>query len=311
MVTVTLNPAIDHAITVPGFRANTVNRATTAQAVPGGKGINVASFLAALGVSTTVTGFLGRANAKRFEAHFATHGLVDRFVRVEGETRSNLKILNPISGEATEINFPGLIPSAEHMAELQSALDELAQDHEWFVLSGSLPPGLPGTTYRSLVRRLRDRGCQVLVDASGDGLRHVLTASPSAIKPNTFELEEALGTPITTEADLLNAGRTLVAHGIDSVVVSRGAQGALFVGSQAALTARYTGQVTIETTVGAGDALVAGYLAARAKGLTAESTARLAIAASIAALERRPPTVPSSTIIESITPQVEVRLLAG
>jgi 1-phosphofructokinase len=286
MVTITLNPAIDHAVTVPNFRVNAVNRATDEVRTAGGKGLNVASFLADFGVPTLATGFLGRANAKLFEIHLAAKQIEDRFVRVEGESRVNLKILNPAENEVTDVNFPGLAPTADDLVRLEAVVDLLAANHQWFVLSGSLPPGLHSATYRSIVTRLRTRGRKVLLDTSGETLRDALLAGPTVIKPNARELEEALGREFRTETELLEEARRLVKGGIQCVIVSRGADGALFVESGSAFSARHPGPEIIRTTVGAGDALVAGYLAAQIGRLSMELSARLAIAFSIAALQR-------------------------
>jgi 1-phosphofructokinase len=309
MVTVTLNPAIDHAIVIPGFKANTVNRVATERRTAGGKGVNVASFLADYGIPAAVTGFLGEENAGLFEGHFADKHLADRFVRIPGATRTNLKILNPVDDEVTDLNFPGLTPTAAHLSQLESTLADLAQDHEWFVLSGSLPPGLPPDTYASLTKRLRSRQRRVLLDTSDAALRLGLKAQPTAIKPNTRELESALNRPLASQADLVDAALDLVRTGIQQVIVSRGAEGALFVTPESVLTARHQGPVMIQTTVGAGDALVAGFLAGHQEGLGLEDTARLAVAFSIAALQRTGTALPERPVLDSLARQVDVARL--
>jgi 1-phosphofructokinase family hexose kinase len=311
MVTVTLNPAIDHSVAIPEFRANTVNRVTGEQRTAAGKGINVASFLADYGIPSVVTGFLGRINAGPFEAHFNARKLDDRFVRVDGENRVNLKILNHAENEVTDINFPGLTPTPDDLAKLESGLDTMAEDHEWFALSGSLPQGFPAGIYRSLVARLRSRRRHVLLDTGGEALREAVVAQPTAIKPNVREIEEALGRPLRTEAELLAAGHELVKTGIGCVIISRGAAGALFVDNHDALSARHPGPVTIHTTVGAGDALVAGYLAAQFERLDSEGTARLAIAFSIAALQRNDLAFALGPDLRKLAKGVEVRAAKG
>jgi 1-phosphofructokinase len=311
MVTITLNPAVDHAVTVPHFRVNAVNRATGEVRTAGGKGLNVASFLADYGIGVVATGFLGRSNARLFEEHLAAKRIEDRFVRVQGATRVNFKILNPAEDEVTDVNLPGLAPTKEDWMLLESAVDLLATQHDWFALSGSLPPGLHPATYHSFVHRLQDKGCKVLLDTSGESLRAALPACPTVIKPNTRELEETLGRQFRSEADLLKAARHLVQGGIQCVIVSRGADGALFVDSGSACSARHPGPDKIRTTVGAGDALVAGYLAAQIDGLNSEPSARLAIAFSIAALGRvdaKP--LPAPPKLAELAEAVQIRALA-
>ncbi|MCL4176873.1 MAG: 1-phosphofructokinase [Verrucomicrobia bacterium] len=309
MVTVTLNPAIDQTVMIPRFRANAVNRVMGEQRTAGGKGINVATFLADYGVPVVVTGFLGRANAGLFEAHFAAKKIEDRLVRVDGSTRVNLKILNRVEGEVTDINFPGLRPTREEICSLYAELGRLLRDRGWFVLSGSLPSGCPDDTYFSLVDALRREGCQVLLDTAGEALRQGVMAQPTVIKPNVRELEEALGRTLSTEMDLVEAARGLVEEGVECVIVSRGAEGALWVDSDGALSARYRGRVMLETTVGAGDALVAGYLAGRGERLDSEAAACLAIAFSIAALQRTGQALPDRSVLKALAGDVEVRRL--
>ncbi len=309
MVTVTLNPAIDQAVMIPRFRANAVNRVTGEQRTAGGKGINVATFLADYGVPVVVTGFLGRSNAGLFEAHFAERRIEDRLVRVEGATRVNLKILNQVEGEVTDINFPGQRPTREEICRLMAVVGALSRDRGWFVLSGSLPLGCRDDMYFSLVNPLRRAGCQVLLDTAGEALRQGLKAEPTVIKPNVRELEEALGRTLSTEKELVEAARRLVEEGVECVIVSRGAEGALWVDSKGALSARYRGRVKLQTTVGAGDALVAGYLAGRGEGLDCEATACLAIAFSIAALQRTGLALPDRSALKALAGDVEVKRL--
>ncbi len=309
MVTVTLNPAIDHTVAIPGFRANGVNRVSNEQRTAGGKGINVSSFLADYGIPSVVTGFLGRTNAGLFESHFAAKDLEDRFVRVDGENRVNLKILNHADNEVTDINFPGLRPTADDQAKLESVLGVLGHEHDWFVLSGSLPLSLPCGTYASLVAMLRHRRRKVLLDVSGEALRQALKAQPTAIKPNARELEEALNRPLSTPSDLIKAAGEILQSGVECVVISRGAAGALFMKQEEALSARYLGTPSIQTTVGAGDALVAGFLAASLDGLNLDAAARLAIAFSISALQRTGTVLAPRPDLLKLAEFVEVRSL--
>ena len=143
VATVTLNPAIDHSVGIPDFTPGSVNRVDWEQADAGGKGVNVASFLSDLGVAASASGFLGRENAAAFEHLFARKGVADHFVRLPGKTRVNVKILDEAQHRVTDINFPGLQPKAPDLAQLKTVIAQLAADHDWFVLSGSVPAGLP------------------------------------------------------------------------------------------------------------------------------------------------------------------------
>ncbi len=141
VVTVTVNPAIDQTISVPNFTAGAVNRVRSSQMDAGGKGINVPAFLADFGQPATVTGFLGSANDEIFRRLFSQKGIEDRCVRIAGATRIGVKITDPTLHQTTDINFPVQAPEPD-IVRLFDILKELAADHEWFVLSGSIPAGV-------------------------------------------------------------------------------------------------------------------------------------------------------------------------
>ncbi|HEY9734983.1 MAG TPA: PfkB family carbohydrate kinase, partial [Trichocoleus sp.] len=149
IATVTLNPAIDQTVAVANFTANTVNRVAWEQSDAGGKGVNVASFLADWAnenpnsLRISATGFLGAENRGLFQRLFDQKGICDRFVSIPGKTRSNIKIVDDAQQQVTDLNFPGAVPQVEHLDRLWNALGELTASHDWFVLSGSLPKGVP------------------------------------------------------------------------------------------------------------------------------------------------------------------------
>jgi 1-phosphofructokinase len=300
VVTVTLNPAIDRTVTIPHFTAGAVNRVETVHANPGGKGVNVAAALADYGHRVAVTGLLGRDNAASFEAMFAEKKIEDCFIRIAGQTRVGIKVVDPALSQTTDINFPGPAASAANVEELLQGLSVL--DAECFVLAGSLPPGVEPSIYRQLVTVLRARGKRVVLDASGEPLRHALEARPHLIKPNIHELGELLGTSLDGERAIVSAARRLIADGIETVAVSMGKDGACFVTANEALVARPP-DVEVRSTVGAGDAMVAGIVSAQFRQLSLTDCARLATAFSVHALTR-------TASIPSILPQVTITPLS-
>jgi 1-phosphofructokinase len=309
VVTVTPNPAIDWTVTVPGFRAGAVNRASAERSQPAGKGVNVAAALAGFGVRVAATGFLGRDNAAAFEAFFAARRMEDVFVRVDGATRTGIKIVDPERGETTDVNFPGAAVSAADVEELLERVEMLAEGSDrWFVLAGSLPPGADATLYAEMVRSIKDAGCLVVLDTSGDALRHALDAAPHVVKPNVHELEALAGRPLPAAADVVDAARTLLDRGVVLAAVSMGAEGALFVTREEVVRARPPA-VEVGSTVGAGDAMVAGIVAARLARLNLAEAARLATAFSVAALTRREPGPPTHEEIEAMAGRVEVETI--
>ena len=157
VVTVTINPAIDQTIAIPNFTAGVVNRVQSSQLDAGGKGINVASFLSDFGQPATVTGFLGADNDDIFRRFFARKGIEDRCVRIAGQTRIGVKIIDEVPQQTTDINFPGQTPSLADIEHLFDILKELAAADEWFVLSGSIPAGVSPGIYREMVTTLAGR----------------------------------------------------------------------------------------------------------------------------------------------------------
>jgi 1-phosphofructokinase len=307
VVTITLNPAIDQTVTISNFTAGAVNRVETSRSNAGGKGVNVAAMLAESGVRVAVTGFLGRENVSTFEEHFSRLGIRDYFVRISGRTRTGIKIVDPSLRQTTDINFPGAAASPADLAAFTHQLSLL--DADCFVLAGSLPPGVEPTIYRELITGLRARGRRVVLDASGEPLPLALEAKPHLIKPNIHELGELLGRPLPDTAAVVAAARELVARGIETVVVSMGKDGACFVTAQEAIVA-VPPDVEVSSTVGAGDAMVAGLVAAHAHRLSFTDSACLATAFSVHALTRTAGETDFSHAIAAILSRVTIHPIA-
>lgn len=316
VATITLNPAIDQTLAIPNFYADAVNRVSWEQADAGGKGVNVAAFLAGYfesvdrACSITATGFLGADNTGIFEQLFQQERIRDRFVHVPGKTRVNIKIVDDAQSQITDINFPGMTVKARDLETLSEAITSLTPDTDWFVFSGSLPPGLPATAYRDLIKPLKAEGKHVVLDTSGDALKDALLAQPSVIKPNTEELSGLLGRSLTSETEIFTAAREMVASGVETVVVSMGSEGALFVTAQAIVHA-YAQPSEIKSTVGAGDAMVAGTVAGMSQGRSLADCARLATAFSITALGQLGAHFPADTDWERLCDRVSIRTLSS
>jgi 1-phosphofructokinase len=314
VVTVTLNPAIDRTVTIPNFTAGKVNRVEEVRSNAGGKGVNVASALSDFGHDVAATGFLGSENTELFEELLDRKQIGDLFVRVSGHTRVAIKITDPILRQTTEINFPGAAPDAMNIEALRGQLDHLSAPKSlWFVLAGSVPPGVDPAIYREFVTLLRSRGHKVVLDTSGEPLQHGLEAVPHVIKPNIHELEALLGTKLETPGAVIDAARSLIKRGIEMVVVSMGPDGALFVSEGHVVLARPP-NINVRSTVGAGDAMVAGIVAAQLRGLSLSDCARMATAFSVETLIRGEAGVTSSAAIEAAMQEVTIEepaLLAG
>lgn len=256
IVTVTLNPALDLNLTLDHLATGAVNRAREADLIAAGKGMNVARVLAALGHSVVATGLLGADNAEPFEQACRTHGLAERFVRVPGQTRTNVKVADA-GGAVTEINGPGFHPPADALAHLEHTLATVLPGCDALVLAGSLPPGVPADAVASLVHQGAAAGVPVWLDTSGAALARGLSAQPFGIKPNREELAEWLGRP-PADPDLIpEAIRQCRDLGIAHGVFSLGGDGVIWCTADA-VCASTPPPVPVANTVCAGDTLLAG-----------------------------------------------------
>ncbi|WUS95863.1 1-phosphofructokinase family hexose kinase [Streptomyces sp. NBC_00708] len=279
IVTVTLNAALDVTYEVDALIPHGSHRLT---GVPhrraGGKGVNVARVLAALGHPTLVTGFAGGPTGRAIRDDLRAAGLADALVPVADDSRRTLTVVSRRDGDATVFNEPGATVSTAEWDGFADRFPRLVQDAHVVVLSGSLPPGLPSDAYADLIRASHQAGAATVLDTSGSALLDALSAGPDIVKPNAAELLEATG-----RQDVARAAADLRTHGAKAVVVSQGPEGLLAVTRTASWHAvppeRLSGNPT-----GAGDACVAALAAGLADGLSWEAVLREAVALSAAAV---------------------------
>ncbi|MFN8514483.1 MAG: 1-phosphofructokinase family hexose kinase [Thermomicrobiales bacterium] len=265
-LTMTLNAAIDVTYVVEGFRPGAIHRVEPGLAVPGGKGNNVARVLATLGHRVVATGFVAGRAGDTIARGLRASGVVAAFARVPGESRTCLTIRDAATGEATELLEHGAtIPPAAATHFLRRAA-KLAADVDAVVISGSLPEGLPPDYYALVLGALRPFGAHLALDTSGEALRLGLAGRPDLLKPNQDELAALLGPLDDLPMLVARTRRSLIdEQGIGRVLVSLGARGAVLIGAGAALRA-IPPPVDAVNTVGAGDALLAGFVAALGEG---------------------------------------------
>lgn len=307
--TVTFNPAIDHTITIDHLLPGEVHRARSARQNAGGKGVNVASCLADWGLDVAAYGVLGADNAAPFEALFAAKRIADRFVRVSGSTRLNLKLVDDTG--TTDINLDGIAVDDDLIEHVAGDLTMAAGAGDLVALSGSLPPGCPPDIYARMVAQLREKGARVLLDTSGWPLKHALNAPvlPNVIKPNSSELAAWTGQEQMDRNSLLETAHRLRRRGVELVVISMGEEGALFVAEQGAVCARLALD-HVASTVGAGDAMVAGLAAGLAQGLDLESLARLATAFAVGKLGMAGPNLPALGAVRALADEVVISAMS-
>ncbi len=269
IVTLTPNPSIDRTVSVPALEHGEVNRAQDSRIDPGGKGINVARALTANGTDALAVLPSGGPEGQLLETLLRRAGTAYTAVPIEGTTRMNVAVIEP-DGTTTKLNEPGPTLTATEYDALYAAVDAHLRQRTggpvtWVVGSGSLTPGMPADCYADLVRRGHAAGIKVAIDSSGSPLVAAVPAGPDLIKPNHEELEELVGRPLPTLADVRAAAAELVAGGIETVVVSLGRHGALAVDASAIAHASAHIDNPV-STVGAGDSLLAGYLHAVCRG---------------------------------------------
>lgn len=267
IVTVTPNPSLDRTMEIDRLAPGTVLRARRAGVEAGGKGVNVARALVIHGGKARAVVPIGGFEGDQFLA--LLDGLGFEVVRIPTREplRVNVTVIEP-DGTTTKLNEPGPRLSREEVEALLTATVDAARDAEWVAVCGSLPPGMPADFVGRLTAALHDADVKVAVDSSGEPFAAALDAAPDLVKPNHEELAEATGRTLRTFGDVVAAGEGLRARGIGTVVVSLGADGAVLVDDSGSVHAR-TGPITPRNTVGAGDALLAGFLAAGAGGPSA------------------------------------------
>jgi len=270
IVTLTLNPSLDRTIEVDSLTRGAVIRAGGARVDPGGKGVNVSRALLANGIASRAVLPCGGDDGQRLVRLLGQEGVAVVAVRCAGATRSNVTLVEP-DGTVTKINEPGGPLTAAEVDRVAAAVLQAAGGGagsgraDWVVVCGSLPPGVPVDLYATLGRRFAAAGLRVAVDTSGPALLAAVAAGTELVKPNREELAEAVGRPLGSLRDVIDAAQELRSWGAGTVLASLGADGAVLVGP-AGVVAGESPPVEPRSTVGAGDALLAGYLAAGAAG---------------------------------------------
>ena len=301
--TVTLNPALDKTVEIPGMALDTVNRITEMRTDPGGKGINVSKVIAKLGGESCAAGILGGESGKMLEKLLEGEPFATRFRFVEGQTRTNLKIIDREGHTNTDINEPGLtVTAAELDALLRELLEEL-RPGDIVVLAGSLPKGAPQDTYRIWTAACKKAGARVFLDADGALLAEGIKAAPHLIKPNDGELSRLAGKKLETLEELTAEGRKLLERGIERVVISLGGRGALYLRKGSTIYAEGL-RVPVGSTVGAGDSVVAALAYAEAQGLSEEEAVRLSTAAGAANVMCSGTQAAERAAVEALLPKV-------
>jgi 1-phosphofructokinase/tagatose 6-phosphate kinase len=268
ILTVTLNAAIDRTVAVPNFRLGHRHRAVESRTVAGGKGINVARALRLLGRPVIAAGFAGGPTGNRVLEQLRGESILTDFTWIAGETRINMAVIDPTSGEQTEINERGPAVSPEEVERFVERLGYLADGARICVLAGTLPPGAGEDLYARLVEGLRERGVTTILDSEGEPMLAGIRAGASVVTPNEREAEELVGQEFADGDDVAQGLAELVRLGAGEAAITRpdGCVAAIGEGADRRVLEVRTRPLDPVSTVGSGDAFLAGYVAARYDG---------------------------------------------
>jgi 1-phosphofructokinase family hexose kinase len=280
IITVTLNAAIDKSLSVPNFRLGRRHRTVDQRTMAGGKGVNIARTLKALGQPVIATGMAGGATGTHIVEQLTEESILNDFVRIREESRTNTSVLDPTTGEQTEINERGPAVSESEAELFREKLLYLARGAAIVVFAGSLPRGVEPEIYATLIRELQRTGVTTVIDTDGDPLRHAVRAEPDVVSPNVVEAEELVGHEFADEAERSLAVREIAALGAREAIMTLpdGCFAQVLLDGQATLQ---RARIELREPVakqGSGDAFLAGYVAARYEGSSPTECLRFGVA---------------------------------
>ena len=280
IITVTPNAALDKTIQVPSLQIGMRHRGAHGFVAPGGKGINVARALLLLQQPVIATGLAGGETGARIQRELDAEGILNDFAQIAGESRSSTVLIDPTTGNQTEIIENGPSVTAAELEALLERLEYVARDASIIVLAGSLPRDVPEGWYADAIKRLRRTGAEIVLDSEGEPLRLGIAAEPHLVAPNQREAEELVGHEFSGDADLMDALDAIADMGARSVLITNetGAWALLRENGQERRLRVSVPRVEALSSVGAGDALLAGYLAARRRDAAPEEALRQGVA---------------------------------
>ena len=306
--TITLNPAVDKELVVPALEFDTVLRSQEINVDYGGKGFNVSRILKSLGTDSVALGFAGGNSGELLRNGLSSLGIDTDFVSVNGETRTNVSIVTETPSHYVKVNEPGPTISATELAALRQKVNALAESGDWWVLAGSLPPGVPTTIYADLIHDIQKAGAFVILDTSGEALKHGCDAKPFLAKPNDAEAHHLTGLPVNNVTEIAAAAKVIQAAGVGTVVISLGKAGALLV--DGAHVWQIESPVIQESNpIGAGDSMVGGLVWALSQGMPMVDAVSWGIACGAATASLPGTAVGTKPLVDSLHPQVKIHQL--
>ena len=272
-----LSPAMDRTIYVDDFCLNEVNRAKESTAIPGSKGVNVAKYLAASGLEAVCFGFIGGPDRAVFISQLNKFGVRSDFIPVDYPIRNNIKIVDLKNGTYTDVNLQSGTPTEAQLEMLFERAAQVAKECAYVALSGHVSEKMPMDIYKTLTQIIHQNGAKVAVDCSGQALLEALEAKPDVIKPNLKELCDTFDVHLVNRYEIVESAKRISARGIDNVLVSCGAEGAVAVCDGDVYLVQVP-EVPVLNTVGAGDAFLSGFIYGKTKNLGSDEALRHAAA---------------------------------
>lgn len=281
IITVTLNPAIDKTVEVDNCTINSVNRVSSVKLDAGGKGINVSKVVKSLNGESITLGALAGRTGEFIKNYLDSEEIKNDFIFVNGETRTNIKIVDKVKGTNTDINEPGNSISEDDVKKIKENIFNNTKKDDILVLSGSVPQGVEKNIYELWIKEAKELGVKTILDADGELLKQGILAGPYLIKPNIHELEKLFDVKIEGINQVISLCKSIFHYGVNFIAVSLGSDGALFMNREKTIYAHGI-KVKVKSTVGAGDSMVAALAFALDKGYSFERSVTLSVAAATA-----------------------------
>ena len=306
--TLTLNPAIDRELTVEKVEFDAVLSALKAQVDIGGKGFNVSRLLKSMGMPSTALGFIGGRTGERLRHGLEALDIATDFVSISGETRTNISIVTDKHDHYIKVNEKGPMVDEPKQRELLDKIASLAGPGDWWVLAGSLPPGVPDSFYAEIINALNERKAISILDTTGESLRLGCDAKPYLVKPNAEETFKLTGLPVETTEQIVRAAKALLKMGTQNVVISMGKNGA-FLQTTDESWLIHSPKIQEKNPIGAGDSMVGGLVWGLSQGYSLKDALGWGAASGAASASLSGTDVGSRILIEELFAQVQYERL--
>lgn len=305
VITVTLNPAMDKTLKIDNFNTGIVNRVGSIRYDIGGKGINVSKVLKNFGIQSKCTGFIGGMWKDTFRNELSKNEIVNDFVDIKGDTRTNTKVVDDLNKVYTDINECGPDITSEELNMFMNKFETMCNKGDIVVLSGGAAPKIPKNIYGTLVKIAKKQGALVILDAEGELLSEGIKEKPYLIKPNDAEFELLLNRKFENNHEIIEGAREIVNSGVSNIIISLGSKGALLVDENKAYYAKGL-VVPVKSTVGAGDSMVAAFVYGMVNGFDKKEVLRFAVACGAASVSTEGTQACSLNSVKELLKKVEV-----